>query len=86
VFVFSLKNHAHAWQLLLATTVRISVGLETTTQQNQFVSQLRRNTQSKKDKTSGQKIPRTGYYDVVPTPDSIEYVSNADIIADYVHV
>ena len=58
--------------------MRISVGLETTdTKRNKIsLSQLRRTTRSKKDKTSGRKKPRTKDYDDIPAPDSIENVSN----------
>jgi len=65
--------------------VRISVGHETTDAKLKKISlsQLRRNTRSKKDKTSGWKKPRTGDYEVVPAPDSITNVSNVGIIVKF---
>ena len=53
--------------------VRISIGLDTTSDKPKKInlSQLRKNTRSKKDKTSGRKVPRSGDYDVIPAPDSI---------------
>ena len=53
--------------------VRISgIGLEVTNNQPRKInlSLLRGNTRSKKDKTSGRKVPRIGDYDVIPVPDS----------------
>ena len=53
--------------------VRISIGLDKPDYKPKKInlSQLRRNTRSRKDKTSGRKAPRTGDYDVIPAPDSI---------------
>lgn len=53
--------------------VRISIGLDRPDCKPKKInlSQLRRNTRSRKDKTSGRKVPRIGDYDVVPVPDSI---------------
>jgi len=55
---------------------RISIGLDTPNMKRKKVhlSQLRRNTRARKDKTSGRKRPRTSDYDVVPAPDSITNV------------
>ena len=64
--------------------VRISVGLEAANNQPRKInlSLLRRNTRSKKDKTSGRKVPRNGDYDIIPAPDSVANVSCACEIVD----
>ena len=56
--------------------VRISIGLDKPDDKPKKInlSLLRRNTKSRKDKTSGQKVPRIGDYEVVPAPDSISEV------------
>lgn len=49
---------------------KLSIGLNVTTKSTRVnLSQLRRNTRAKKDKTSGRKKPRVG--DCFPAPDSL---------------
>lgn len=50
---------------------QMSIGLESgSTQRKINLTQLRRNSRKKSDKTSGRKKPRPGDYDVVAAPDS----------------
>ena len=51
---------------------RMSIGMEEKSSHHRVnFTMLRRNTRSKKDKTSGRKRPRVDDYDITPAPDSI---------------
>ena len=54
--------------------VRISIGLGVNNDKPKKTinfTKLKKNTRSKKDKTSGRKVPHIGDYDVIAAPDSI---------------
>jgi len=59
---------SQCYQILAA---RISIGPNMKPKKVNL-SQLRRNTRARKDKTSGRKRPRINDFDVVPAPDSIK--------------
>lgn len=50
--------------------VRMSIGLDSKQSKQINLTQLRRNTRSRKDKKSGRKAPRHGDYEINPAPDS----------------
>ena len=54
----------------------MSIGLEDiNTRRKINLTELRRNTRSRRDKRSGRKAPRPGDSDVTPAPDAIAAVS-----------
>ena len=58
---------------------KISIGIEDTKPLHKVnLTMLRKNSRSRKDKTSGRKKPRVDDYDITPAPDSITNASIED--------
>ena len=58
----------HCYHILAA---RLSIGLEDGKSKRKInLTQLKRNTRSKRDKKSGRKAPRAGDYEITPAPDA----------------
>ena len=51
--------------------VRMSIGLEGSSQKKINLTQLRRNTRSRAERKSGRKVPRPGDYQLNSAPDSV---------------